>query len=114
MVEPRRPASQPARTHVRRPGAEEPIAVPTPDGFEVREGDVLVVAYPEVTLPLRVQYAMVRVGGCSYSRVLRDGDDVNEQFGKISAWLAAQVEADARRKIAAYTDELEASGPRRG
>lgn len=108
MVEPRRPASAPAtRTQVRRPGAEEAIPVPVPDGFETREGDVLVVAYPEVTLPLRVKYAVVKVGDCSYTRQLRAGDDVNEQWEKINRWLTAQVEADVRRKVAAYMAELE-------
>lgn len=112
MSEVRKPGQQPAsRSHVRRPGGGdvEPSthSVPVPDGFEVRDGDVLVVAYPEVSLPLKVKYAMLNVGGCSYTRQLREGDDANEQFERINRWLSAQVEGDIRRKAAAYLAELE-------
>lgn len=112
MSEVRRPGQQPAtRTQVRRPGGpgEEPTTIPfpTPEGFDARDGDVLVVAYPEVTLPLRVKYAVLKVGDCSYSRQLREGDDVNEQFVKISRWLSSQVEGDIKRKVTAYLAELE-------
>jgi hypothetical protein len=77
-----------------------------PEGFEVRAGDVLHVAYPEVTLPLKIQYAMLRVGGIAYTRMLRAGDDVNEQYTKIFTWLAAQAERDIARKAKLYIDEL--------
>lgn len=106
-MEPRRPAPAPSRSHVRRPGVEEPVTLPVPEGFEARDGDVLVVGYPEVTLPLRVKYAVLKVGDCSYTRQLRAGDDVNEQFERINRWLSNQVESDIKRKVVAYLAELE-------
>lgn len=110
MNEPVRPPQRtrvPATSEVQRAG-EAPTPVPTIEGFEARDGDVLVVAYPEVTLPLRVQYAMLRVGGMTYSRMLRAGDDVNAEYTKISTWLSKQVEGDIRRKAELYIAELTA------
>lgn len=108
MTEPVRPPQRtrvPATSEVQRPG-EASTPVPVIEGFEARDGDVLVVAYPEVTLPLKVQYAMLRVGGMSYSRMLKAGDDVNAEYTRISAWLSKQVEGDVRRKAELYMAEL--------
>lgn len=106
------PVRPPTRTRVptttsevQRAG-EAPTPVPAIEGFEARDGDVLVVAYPEVKLPLRVQFAILNVGGISYSRMLRAGDDVNAEYTKISTWLARQVEGDIKRKAELYINEL--------
>lgn len=110
---PRRPGEGPMqpRSEVRRPdgmGSTETVTeIPAPEGFEVRNGDVLVIAYPEVTLPLKVQFAMLRVGGISYTRQLQEGDDVNDQYQRIYTWLCSSVERDIARKAKAYIAELE-------
>lgn len=86
---------------------DETIFAPPPD-FEAREGDVLVVSYPEVTIPLR-QYANAKVGGLIYTRKLREAESVDEQFDKIYKYLARRAEKDAREKIEIYAGELKGS-----
>ena len=88
---------------VERPG--EPPIYDLPPDFEAREGDVLVVSYPEVTIPLR-QYASAKVGGLIYTRKLREGESVAEQFEKVYAFLTKRAENDAREKVKRYAMEL--------
>lgn len=77
-------------------------------GFEARDGDVLVVSYPEVKLPVSPgSYAMVTVGGLIYTRQLRAGDDVDAEQRKIYAWLKRRAEADARVKVEEFSKQLE-------
>jgi hypothetical protein len=88
---------------VERP--EEPPVHDVPIDFEAREGDVLVVSYPEVTIPLR-QYASAKIGGLIYTRKLQAGDSVAEQFEKVYAFLVKRAEADAREKVRRWAMEL--------
>lgn len=76
-----------------------------PAGFEAREGDVLVVSYPEVTVPV-VQYSAVKVGGLIYTRRIQKGDDPNEQYEKIYAWLKRKAEKAANEKVADWSKQL--------
>ena len=74
-------------------------------GFEAREGDILVVSYPEVTVPV-VQYSAVKVGGLIYTRRLQKGDDPNEQHDRIYAWLKRKAERAANEKVEAWSKQL--------
>lgn len=84
---------------------------PPPD-FEAREGDLLVVSYPEVTLPL-APYSTAKIGGLIYTRKLREGESVDEQFGRIYGYLEKRAEADARRKLGTFKAELDAAAARK-
>jgi hypothetical protein len=88
------PTAAPTREEIRREGH----AVPLTPGFEARDGDVLVVTYPEVTLPLPKQYSMMKFGGAIYTRQLRAGDDVDGTARSISAWLSKLCEAEGSAK----------------
>lgn len=74
-------------------------------GLEARDGDNLVVSYPEVTIPIG-SYSSVKVGGLIYTRKLVAGEDVAEQYTRIYAFLKSRADADARVKVAQYQDEL--------
>lgn len=89
-----RPPGGPVREEIRREGH----AVPVGPGFEVRDGDVLVVTYPEVTLPLPKQYSMMKFGGLIYTRQLRAGDDLEATIAAISSWLAKRAESEGGAK----------------
>jgi hypothetical protein len=73
--------------------------------FEVRDADILVVSYPEVTIPI-ANYSGVKVGGLIYTRKLLAGDDAGEQYDRIYAFLKSKADADGRAKVAAYQAEL--------
>lgn len=78
------------------------------DNIDVREGDVLVVSYPESTIGLGGNsYSSVKVGGIAYTRKLVEGDDVAEQYRKIYDFLAARAQADGREKVKLYREELQ-------
>jgi hypothetical protein len=79
----------------------------TPAAFEVREGDVLVVSYPEVTIGLGGNsYSSVKVGGLIYTRKLLEGDDPDEQYRKIYAFLEQRAVRDGREKVRLFQEEL--------
>ena len=80
-----------------------------PAGFEPREGDVLVVSYPEVTIPLKVNYASVKIGGWIYTSRLAAGDDVREQARLIYDYLRAHAEHFGAEKVRDFAAEF-ASG----
>lgn len=90
------PPSGAVRSEIRREGRA--VAEPIPAGFEPRDGDVLVVSYPEVTLPLPRQYSTMKFGGAIYSRQLRAGDNVDETLNAIGGWLSRRVEAEGAAK----------------
>lgn len=96
------PPTGAVRQEIRREGH----AVPVAPGFEPRDGDVLVVTYPEVTLPLPKQYAMMKFGGLIYTRQLRAGDDVTATAEAIGGWLTRTAElsgiAKYRRLVADF------------
>lgn len=69
-------------------------------GFEPRDGDVLVVHYGAVKVPLPSgKFGSVEVGGESYTRQLRAGDDVVEQYEKVYDFLKGRSERAAREKV---------------
>lgn len=74
-----------------------------------REGDVLVVMYPEVKVPI-AQYWTVGVGALTYSRKLVAGDDVDAEYEKVYSFLKAKAEKDGREKLAAFSNEVAAAG----
>lgn len=78
--------------------------------FEPRDGDVLVVSYPEVKLPLKIKFAIVDVGGTSYTRTLRAGDNVQEQYSKVYAFLKRNAERDAIEKVKHWDSAFSGSG----
>lgn len=71
-----------------------------------REGDVIVVSYPEVTIPLPTKYATVKCGGLIYTRRLVDGDNVQIEHERIYAFLKRTAERDAREKVRVWSEEL--------
>lgn len=81
-------------------------------GFQPRNGDVLHVSYPEVVLPMKVQYASVRVGGMGLTRQLAEGDDVVAEAEAIYNFLAAFSAQAGEAKVIAWGTVLEQSGTR--
>lgn len=75
-------------------------------GFDAREGDVLVVNYPEVSVPLAGYGVNCKVGGLMYTRRLLPGDDVAKQYDRIYAFLKARAERDANEKVRAWAEEV--------
>jgi hypothetical protein len=71
-----------------------------------RQGDVLVVAFPEMTIPI-ASYANVKIGGLTYSRHLVDGESVEDQYEKIYAFLTRRALLDGKAKVAEAQAELE-------
>lgn len=80
--------------------------------IDVRDGDTLVVSYPEVTIPI-AQYSVVKVGGLTYTRQLRVGDDVAHEHDRIYNFLRQRVETEARVKCAHFVGELQRARERR-
>lgn len=95
-----------ARQEVRSEGHAGPI----PAGFEPRDGDVLVITYPEVTLPLPKAYSMMKFGGFIYTRQLREGDDVQEMATTISAWITRVAEREGSAKYRRLVAEFVGKG----
>jgi hypothetical protein len=85
--------------------------VSTDDDFEARDGDVLVVSYPEVKIPLATKYSTVTIGGLIYTRQLRSKDSPTEEYQRVYAFLRHMAEADARAKVQQWTEELAAKRP---
>lgn len=73
--------------------------------FEAREGDILVVSYPEVTVPI-AQYFSVKCGGLIYTRKLVAGEDPEQQYEQIYEFLQRKATADGRAKVKEYRLEL--------
>ena len=100
------------RTRVRVGEAEEPKERPAvvfkdrpPEGFEAREGDVLFVSYSGAKLSI-AQYSNVELDSASYSRKLRDGDNVAEEWDRVYTFLKNKAVAGAKEKLRTYADEL--------
>lgn len=71
-----------------------------------REGDMLHVRFPEITLPLAVKYATAKIGGSSYSRTLEAGEDVGAAAREIAIVLHDFVFEQARDVLAQVDREL--------
>jgi hypothetical protein len=76
--------------------------------LRARDGDVLVVSYPEVKIPLATKFSNIVVGGLIYTRKLIEGDDAQLEYERIYAFLKAMAEKDAREKVRLWTEELSA------
>jgi hypothetical protein len=76
------------------------------DRLNVREGDVLVVSYPEVKIPLATKYSTITAGGLIYTRRLVPGDIAQIEYDKIYGFLKSMAERDAREKVKLWTEEL--------
>lgn len=70
-----------------------------------RDGDVLVVSYPEIKVPV-VKYGAVGVGNLSYTRRLIAGESVREQYECIMALLTDVAENDANAKVEKWAQQL--------
>lgn len=77
------------------------------DALSAREGDVLVVSYPECKVPIS-RYASAAIGGLIYTRRLKEGDDVQDEHDRIYAFLRRNAEREAKEKVKLWTDELRA------
>lgn len=75
-------------------------------GFEPRDGDVLVVSYGEVTIPMPKPYSNVKVGGGIYTRRLLEGDNAVEQYERVYKYLKAVSERTAQDKVETWSKEL--------
>lgn len=70
-----------------------------------RDGDVLVVSYPEVKVPV-APYTAVAIGNLIYTRKLLAGDDTDEQYTQIYEFLKRRAEADGAEKIRDWSNEF--------
>lgn len=76
------------------------------DYVAAREGDTLVVSYPEVKLPLTTKFGTITVGGLIYTRKLVSGDNAEAEYDRIYLFLKRLAERDAREKVKLWNDEL--------
>lgn len=81
------------------------------EDFVAREGDVIVVSYPEVKIPLATKFGNIVVGGLIYTRHLVAGDSVETEHKRIYAFLKRMAERDAREKVQTWTEELAGKRP---
>lgn len=73
-------------------------------GFTAREGDVLVISYPEVKIPVS-KYWTLGVGNLIYTRKLIAGDNPDDQYDRIYGWLKNKAEQTAVEKIKRWSAE---------
>lgn len=81
------------------------------EDFVAREGDVFVVSYPEVKVPLAAKFSTITVGGLIYTRRLVAGDSVEKEHDRIYAFLKRMAERDAREKVQLWTEEISGKRP---
>ena len=74
-------------------------------GFEVREGDRLTVMYHGAKLQIAA-YNSVELDGGIYSRTLVPGDDPEEQWDRIYAYLERKALERAREKLRKFSEQL--------
>lgn len=74
--------------------------------FDVREGDVMVISYPEITLPLPKAYSSVKIGGWIYTRRLCAGDNLREQANKIYDFLSAHAKRHGVAKVREFAEQF--------
>lgn len=76
------------------------------DAILARDGDVLVVSYPEVKIPLATRFGTISIGGLIYTRKLLATDNVEAEYDRIYSFLRSMAERDARLKVKLWHDEL--------
>lgn len=74
--------------------------------FEVREDDRLTINFAGAKISIG-NYSSVDLDGAYYSRTLREGDDIEEQFNQIYDYLRDQCFKRARAKLAEYRGQAE-------
>lgn len=74
-------------------------------GFEIREGDRLTIMYHGAKLQI-AKYNSVELDGGIYSRSLQPGDDPEEQWDRIHAYLERKALEKARAKLKRMSEEL--------
>lgn len=79
-----------------------------PPQLRARDGDVLVVTYGDVKIPIS-KYNTVTVGGLIYTRRLVDGDDVQLEHDVIYEFLRDNAERDAREKFSTWAAQIQAA-----
>lgn len=82
--------------------------------LEARDGDVLVVQFPEQKVGIPNSYSSVTLAGLTYSRRLVAGDDPGAEYDRIYAFLKARAERDGRERLREFAAEVEASRKRSG
>lgn len=75
-----------------------------------REGDVLVVSYPEVKIPIK-QFWVVGVGNLTYTRRMKEGESVTQQTNAIMAKLTELAEEHANERVAKWSAQANPDAP---
>ena len=75
-----------------------------------REGDVLVVTYPEVKVPIK-QFWIVGVGNLTYTRRMNAGESVTQQANQIMGKLTELAEMHANERIAKWSEQANPDAP---
>lgn len=81
------------------------------EDFVAREGDVFVVSYPEVKVPLATKYASVTVGGLIYTRRMLKGESVQAEHDRIYSFLKRMAEREAKEKVRLWAEEMAGKRP---
>lgn len=74
--------------------------------IKARPGDVLVVSYPEMKIPIPDTFGNITIGGLIYTRQLLDGDDVSAEFERIYEFLKQKAIRHGREKVAEFAAEV--------
>lgn len=78
--------------------------------LEAREGDNLVVRYPEMKIGIPGTYCSISLGGSMYTRRLAPGENPSDVFDRVYAFLKSREEAHGRRALQEFMAELKQSG----
>ena len=98
-------AREPRRIEVTDPSIKWDIEAE----FDVRDGDVMVISYPEITLPLPKAYSSVKIGGWIYTRRLCAGDNLRDQATKIYDFLSAHAKRTGTAKVREFANEFKSN-----
>jgi len=71
-----------------------------------RDGDTLVVKYPEQKISPPGTYSSITIGGAWYTRQLVEGDDVEVEYERVYAFLRARAERHGRAAVEEFERDL--------